>query len=45
MRAATIAILMSTLAASAAWGQAPPEIRQVVRTSFPLAVTGSGLYS
>jgi len=41
MRAATIAVLMSILLASAAWGQAPPDVRQVVRTSFPLGLTAS----
>jgi hypothetical protein len=41
MRLVTIAVLLSTALAAEAWGQAPPEVRRVVRTSFPFAVTPS----
>jgi hypothetical protein len=41
MRAATIAVLMSTLLAPVALGQARPPVRRVVRTSFPFAITPS----
>jgi len=41
MRLVTIVILLGTLLAQAAWGQEPPEVRRVVRTSFPFAVTPS----